>query len=60
MKIIVDDKIPYIQEHLRLLADEVVALNGASICAADVRDADALIIRTRTHCDESLLKDSKV
>lgn len=60
MKIIVDDKIPYIQEHLRLLADEVVALNGASICAADVRDADALIIRTRTRCDESLLKDSKV
>ncbi len=60
MKIIVDDKIPYIQEKLHLLADEVVALNGAAISAADVRDADALIIRTRTHCDESLLKDSKV
>ena len=60
MKIIVDDKIPYIQEHLRLLADEVVALNGASINAADVRDADALIVRTRTRCDESLLKGSKV
>jgi len=60
MKIIVDDKIPFIQEHLRLLADEVVALNGASIGAGDVRDADALIVRTRTRCDESLLKGSKV
>ncbi|MBP3775543.1 MAG: 4-phosphoerythronate dehydrogenase [Prevotella sp.] len=60
MKMIVDDKIPFIQEHLRLLADEVVALNGASIGAADVRDADALIVRTRTRCDESLLKGSKV
>ena len=60
MKIIVDDKIPYIQEKLRQLADEVVPLRGASISAADVRDADALIVRTRTRCDESLLRDSKV
>lgn len=60
MKIIVDDKIPYIQEHLQILADEVVALNGASVSPEDVRDADALIVRTRTRCDESLLKGSKV
>ena len=60
MKIIVDNKIPYIQEKLHLLADEVVALSGAAISAADVRDADALIVRTRTRCDESLLKDSQV
>ena len=60
MKIIVDDKIPFIQEKLHLLADEVVALSGASISAADVRDADALIVRTRTRCDEALLKGSKV
>lgn len=60
MKIIVDDKIPYIQEKLWQLADEVVPLRGASISAADVRDADALIVRTRTRCDESLLRDSKV
>ena len=51
MKIVVDDKIPFIQEKLHLLADEVVALSGASISAADVRDADALIVRTRTRCD---------
>lgn len=60
MKIVVDNKIPYIQEKLRLLADEVVPLPGASITAADVRDADALIVRTRTCCDQQLLEGSKV
>ena len=60
MKIVVDDKIPYIQEKLTMLADEVVALPGAAITADDVRDADALIVRTRTRCDEKLLKGSRV
>ncbi|MBR4921291.1 MAG: 4-phosphoerythronate dehydrogenase [Prevotella sp.] len=60
MKIVVDDKIPYIQEKLSLLADELVAIGGSEISATDVRDADALIVRTRTHCDESLLAGSKV
>lgn len=60
MKIVVDDKIPYIQEKLRLLADEVVPLKGAAIGASDVRDADALIVRTRTRCDEALLSGSRV
>jgi erythronate-4-phosphate dehydrogenase len=60
MKIVVDDKIPYIRETLAKLADEVVYLKGSEIKAEDVKDADALIVRTRTHCDERLLKDSKV
>ena len=60
MKIVIDDKIPYIEEKLHLFADEVVALPGAKISADDVRDADALIVRTRTRCDEQLLKGSKV
>lgn len=60
MKIVVDDKIPYIREKLAMLANEVVCLGGADITAADVRDADALVVRTRTRCDESLLADSKV
>ena len=55
MKIVVDDKIPYIREKLAVLADEVVALRGAEITAEDVRDADVLIVRTRTRCDEGLL-----
>ena len=60
MKIVVDDKIPYIREKLALLADEVVYLRGADIRADDVQDADALIVRTRTHCDRQLLEGSRV
>jgi erythronate-4-phosphate dehydrogenase len=60
MKIVVDDKIPYIREKLAQLADDVVYLRGAEISAADVRDADALIVRTRTRCDKQLLEGSKV
>ena len=60
MKIVVDDKIPYIREKLALLADDVVYLGGAEISRADVCDADALIVRTRTRCDEQLLGGSRV
>lgn len=60
MKIVVDDKIPYIRQKLDLLADEVVELRGADIRVEDVRDADVLIVRTRTRCDEQLLGGSKV
>ena len=60
MKIVVDDKIPYIRERLGELVDEVVCLEGTAITACDVRDADALIVRTRTRCDEQLLGGSRV
>lgn len=60
MKIVVDDKIPYIREKLEMLADTVVALPGGSIGPQDVRDADALIVRTRTRCDRQLLEGSRV
>ena len=60
MKIVVDDKIPYIREKLALLTSDVVYLRGAEITASDVKDADALIVRTRTHCNEQLLSGSKV
>ena len=60
MKIIVDDKIPYIREKLAMLTDDVVYLRGADINAEDVRDADALIVRTRTRCNRQLLEGSKV
>ena len=60
MKIVVDDKIPYIREKLALLADEVAYMAGADIRAEDVCDADALIVRTRTRCDEQLLSGSRV
>lgn len=60
MKIVVDDKIPYIRETICQLADKVVFLSGAAITAADVKEADVLVVRTRTHCNQQLLEGSKV
>ncbi|MDE5678476.1 4-phosphoerythronate dehydrogenase PdxB [Phocaeicola sp.] len=60
MKIVVDNKIPYIREAVGQIADEVVYLPGNSFTAGDVRDADALVIRTRTRCDRELLEGSRV
>ncbi len=60
MKIVLDDKIPYIREKLEALADEVVSKDGADISPDDLKDTQALIIRTRTRCDEQLLKDTPV
>lgn len=60
MKVIVDNKIPYIKGIIERLADEVVYLPGAEFTPEVVRDADALIVRTRTRCDKSLLQGSKV
>ena len=60
MKAIVDDKIPYIRPFIQNLVDEVLFLPGAKITAEDVRDADILIVRTRTLCNRSLLEGSRV
>ena len=60
MKVIVDDKIPYIREALAQVADEVVYLPGASFTREAVADADALIVRTRTRCNCDLLAGSRV
>lgn len=60
MKIVVDDKIPYIQGPLATLADTVLAKAGQDIRPDDVRDADVLIVRTRTQCDRDLLDGSQV
>lgn len=60
MKVIVDNKIPYIKEAIESLADEVVYLPGKAFTPEIVKDADALITRTRTRCDRNLLAGSKV
>lgn len=60
MKIIVDDKIPYMRESLARITSDVIYIKGADIAPSDVMDADALIVRTRTRCDERLLAGSKV
>ncbi len=59
MKVVVDCAIPFLEGVLEPYA-EVVYLPGAAITAADVHDAEALIIRTRTRCDEDLLSGSAV
>ena len=59
MKVIIDDKIPYIKGALEPFA-EVLYLPGKDTTPAVVKEADALITRTRTICNESLLKGSKV
>ena len=59
MKIIIDNKIPFIRGVFEPYA-EVVYLPGAETTPDVVKDADALITRTRTICGESLLKGSKV
>lgn len=59
MKIIIDSYIPYIKGALDQVAD-VVYLPYQEINAGNVRNADALIVRTRTHCNEQLLAGSKI
>lgn len=59
IKIVADDKIPFLRGTLENVAD-VVYLPGAKTTPADVRDADALITRTRTICNRELLADSQV
>ncbi|MBL7113437.1 MAG: 4-phosphoerythronate dehydrogenase PdxB [Bacteroidales bacterium] len=59
MRIIADDKIPFLKGALEPVA-EVIYLPGDQIGPADVKDADALIIRTRTKCNSHLLEGSKV
>ena len=59
MKIVCDNKIPFLRGVLEPYA-EVVYLPGKETTPEVVRDADAIITRTRTICDESLLKGSSV
>ena len=61
MKIIADDKIPFLNGVLEKLAGaEVVYLPGAKVSPTDARDSDAIITRTRTKCNAELLTGSKV
>lgn len=59
MKVIIDKAIPYIQGVLEPFA-EVLYLDGKAFTTEDVKDADMLIIRTRTRCDKALLDGSSV
>lgn len=59
MKIIVDNKIPFIKGVFEPYA-EVLYLPGRDTTAELVKDADALVTRTRTICNEVLLQGSSV
>ncbi len=59
MKIICDSAIPFLKGVLEPYA-YVSYLPGSEITRNDVLDADALVIRTRTHCDSRLLEGTKV
>lgn len=59
IKIIADDKIPFLNGVLEPYAD-IVYLPGNLITHESVMDADALVIRTRTRCDATLLEGTNV
>lgn len=58
MKIIADKNIPFLDG--RIPDAELIKLPAPDIDRDAVRDADALIVRTRTKCDSHLLEGSKV
>ena len=60
MKIVIDDKIPYIREVISQITNNAIYLKGSDICSSDVKDADAMIVRTRTNCNKELLEGSSV
>jgi erythronate-4-phosphate dehydrogenase len=59
MKIIIDDKIPFIKGILENYA-EVDYIPGAKIKHQLVKDSDALIVRTRTECNKELLEGTNI
>ena len=59
MKIVADTNIPFLKGVLEPYA-EVVYLDGRQIDREAMHDADALIIRTRTKCNEETLSGSRI
>ncbi len=59
LKIIADNKIPYLNGVLEEYAD-LIYLPGADISNTVLKDADALITRTRTKCNSKTLAGSKL
>jgi erythronate-4-phosphate dehydrogenase len=59
VRVVVDSHIPHIQGLIEPFA-RVEYLEPGDITATTVRDADALIVRTRTRCNADLLDGSRV
>lgn len=60
MKIVLDEKIPYLSAALEGMGHEVIRMPGVAISRNEVADAGALFVRTRTKCDAALLEGSAV
>ncbi len=60
LKVVCDNKIPFLPGVLESSGVQCVYLPGAGINADAVKDADALIVRTRTKCNAELLNGAKV
>lgn len=59
MKIVADDKIPFLKGVLEPFAD-VVYMPGKAIGNQALHDADALLVRTRTRCNSTTLDNTRV
>lgn len=60
MTVIIDKYVPFVTGVLEQQGVNVLYLDPEDITPAAVRDADALIIRTRTRCNATLLDGSRV
>ena len=60
MKVVIDEKIPYLYDALTAMGLDVVPLPGVSIKNGDLTDTDALFVRTRTKCNRELLAGTGV
>jgi erythronate-4-phosphate dehydrogenase len=59
VRVVIDDKIPFIKGILEPFA-EVVYFPGSKIDKHIIKEADALIVRSRTLCDKNLLEGSRI
>ena len=60
MKFVIDRAIPFVEGVFEPLGAEVLYKEGPDIVRADLMDADALVIRTRTRCDAAMLEGTSV
>ena len=59
MKILADENIPYVRECFSSIGD-VMTISGRKIAADAIKDTDALLVRSITKVDETLLTGSSV
>jgi erythronate-4-phosphate dehydrogenase len=59
MKIVADQNIPFLRHYFSAFGD-ILAVDGRDITPAQLRDADALLVRTVTRVDSELLAGSRV